>query len=190
MPQNTTSSAPYKTDKTFWDDLMFQITTLATGGTPPDPIVFGPSGAVRCYAFDGASTLEAVEGAIQLPHRWKVGTAIYPHVHYAPTTANTGTILWQLDYYWLGFNAAASGAPTTIQASTTPAQGSPMGTAWKHMINAFPAITPGVQNISSIIMFRLFRDPTADTYPDDVALMGFDVHFEIDSFGSFGEYSK
>lgn len=189
---NTTSAAPYKTGKTFWGDLTFQITTLATGGAPPTPGNFGPSGSIRCYLFDGGSTLEAVEGAIQMPHRWKVGTAIYPHVHWAPTTTGLGDVLWQLEYYWLGFNEAASGAPTNIQAALTPAQGAPMGTAWKHMINSFSPITPSTQNISSIMMFRLFRDPTAsgDSYAASAALMAFDIHYQIDSFGSFDEYAK
>jgi len=190
--ENTTSSAPYRVDKTFWDDLRFQITTLATGGTPPDPGTFGPSGNIRCYLFDGAATLEAVEGSVQMPHAWKTGTAIYPHVHWAPTTTGLGNVIWQLDYYWLGFGEAASGAPTTIAASATPAQGAPMGTAWKHMINSFSGITPTTQGISSILMFRLFRDPAngGDTYGDDAALMAFDVHYQIDSFGSFEEYVK
>ena len=192
MPANTTSAAPYKTGKTFWDDLRFQITNLAPGGTPPDTIVFGPSGNIRCFAFDGAATLEAVEGMVQFPHSWKAGTSVYPHVHWAPTTTNLGNVVWQLDYYWLNFGDVAGGAPTTIAASATPAQGSPMGTAWKHMINSFGAVSATNKNISSILAFRLFRDPAngSDTYADDAALIAFDIHYEVDSFGSYQEYIK
>ena len=46
--------------------------------------------------------------------------------------------------------------------------------------------------LSSMLICRLYRDPAdaADTYPQDVAFLQFDVHYEIDSLGSETEYGK
>ena len=43
-----------------------------------------------------------------------------------------------------------------------------------------------------MLVCRLFRDPAdnADTYPQDIAFLQFDIHYEIDSLGSSKEYIK
>ena len=165
---------------TQWDDLRVPVNALAPGATPADPIIYGPGGAVRIRGFDGAQTTESMDFTAQLPHSWMEGGAIHPHVHWCPTTNNLGTVIWRLDLIWQNIGQAI---PLVLLRDTGPVAAS--GVAWEHLVAAFPILGPGsAKTISSMLMCRIWRDPTTDTYPDDAGLLEVDFHFEQDSVGS------
>ncbi len=171
---------PLAASPTQWDDLRCPVNSLAPGAVPADPIVYGPGGAVRIRGFNGAGTTESLDFTAQLPHSYKEGTDIYPHVHWCPTTNNAGNVIWRLDYYWLNMGDLI---PVLVQVDTGAVAAS--GTAWQHQVSEFPVIAGVGKRISSMLMCRIWRDPTgADTYPDDAGLLEVDFHFEQDSVGS------
>lgn len=182
---------------TMWDDLMIPGHGVkTTGSSPPDLMtVFGPSSTIDYYAFDGGSTLEQVYFSLQLPHKWKEGSTIYPHVHFAPTSTNTGdttprVVRFTLEYTWANVGAAF-GNSTTINLDSDPFV--PNTSLWSHLLcKNGTGISGTGKTLSSMLMCRLFRDPTdnADTYPQDAAFLQFDIHYEIDSLGSEDEYIK
>lgn len=49
-----------------------------------------------------------------------------------------------------------------------------------------------ISGVSSMMVCRLYRSPTVteDTYSNDAGLLEFDLHYQIDSFGSRNEYIK
>ncbi len=165
---------------TTWEDLRVPGMSTRGGASAPDLIAFGPSGGLMANSFDGGSTTEEVYFEIQMPHAWKTGSTIKPHIHWAPVNANAGNVKWVLEYSWQNMNGAY-GVPVTISVTDAAA-----GTAWQHQLAAFPDISGEGKNISSILVCRLYRDPgdTADTYGADAALISFDIHYEVDTLGS------
>ncbi len=50
--------------------------------------------------------VEAMSFTVQLPHNWKEGTTIFPHLHWMPkATASSGNVEWNFDYTWANYNS-------------------------------------------------------------------------------------
>jgi len=167
-----------------WDDARVPGHSAQLGASPPDVVTFGPSGNLMVLAFDGSVTMEQIYFQIQMPHSYSEGTSIYPHVHWTPTDAGTGTVGWHLEYTWANVNDVFP-APTTLSLTDNAP-----GVAWKSMVKGFGAIAGIGKKISSMIVGRLYRDPTTDTYGSDAAFLEFDVHFQIDADGSTQQFIK
>lgn len=168
-----------KLNQTVWEDLRIPGMSVGAGASAPDLITF-ISGGLIVYGFDGGTTSEQVYFQVQMPHSWKSGTDIKPHIHWSPINTNAGNVKWFLEYSWQDIDGTYS-APTII--SVTDAAG---GTAWKHIVSNFPDISGTGKNISSILVCRLYRNPAdaADTYGSDAAFVSFDVHYQVDTLGS------
>ena len=168
-----------------WDD-MLALTPAPTqsGGTTPTSIDFGVGSAIRALAF---SIGDGINGMVQFSHSYKEGSSVEPHIHWAPITTSTDNVKWQLDYYWLNINQAASGAPAS---DTCEQAGS--GAAWNSQYVGFlPFITGTGKNISSIFMFKLTRiAATAPEMVGRVALLAFDIHYAKDAIGSRQDNAK
>lgn len=157
------------------------------------------SGSRGVYTFtfedqNSAGNEEEVFFSVQLPHNWKEGSPIYPHIHWSPQAATSGAVVWGLEYTWVNYDATTpiQFPNTTIITATSAAVAS--GDVDKHLITAFNSITPSAtQNkISSILMCRLYRKSSdaADNYTGNAAVLSFDFHYEIDGVGSHQQYIK
>jgi hypothetical protein len=177
---------------TQYEDLRIAGSAVRTGATAPTVAAFGPSGALYALRFDSGQHDE-VFFEIQMPHSWKEGTNIYPHVHWTPVSATAGNVVWELDYSWANINGTF-GAPTTITSDPTAAG----GTAWVHKLSVLKdgggnAYIDGTgMTLSSMLVCRLHRNAGAgsDTLAAGVNFLEFDIHYEVDSFGSNSEYIK
>lgn len=172
-------------DATVWDDLRISGASARLGATAPTLSAFLGAGSIKALTFDSGQHDE-VHFEVQMPHDWKEGTAIYPHVHWAPTTADAGNVVWQLDYTWASRNGTF-GASTTMASAATAAG----GTAWVHKMTDLLAgglnyIAGTGQTVSSMLVCRLHRDAGAgaDTLAAGVAFLEFDIHYEKDTLGS------
>jgi len=174
--------------ETVWDDLRIPgLSVTANPSASPTLGAFLGAGSLQVWRFTGTGVLtEEVFFTIQLPHKYKEGTDIIPHVHWTPTDANAGDVVWQLEYTWQNINGTF-GASTTITVTD-----STNTTAWEHLVASFSAITGTNMDISSILVCRLFRDPAhgSDTYTSDAAFLEIDFHFEIDTIGSRQPFVK
>lgn len=177
-----------------WDDLRVALSTAKPGATnPPGFSKLKDDGAgstgVFAYHFD-ASTDEEVFFDVQLPHGFKEYSALLkPHLHWCPTTTNTGNVRWGLEYTWANYTGTF-GNSTIIYARQAGS-----GTAYQHQIAAWSGIVATGMTISSVMLCRLFRDANAtgadaDDYTADAAALSFDLHIELDSLGSEREYTK
>ena len=167
---------------TFWEDLRFPATGI------------NPTGAVGPMTFDttnigflaAAASTQSIAMIAQMPHSWKEGTLIYPHIHWEPTTAGAGNVLWGMDYKWTNVGE------TEPVAWTTTGVVSAAGGAFKHQIASFPALDGSGKTISSILSIKIYRvgGDTLDTYGADALLKEFDIHYESDELGSRTSLSK
>lgn len=183
--------------QTYWDDYMIPGHSVRpSGATPPDfEAGFAGNSKLWVYNFNGVSTLEEVYFTVQIPHRWKQGSTIYPHVHFAPTSTNVGdtnshVVRFSLEYTWANKDGAF-GASSTIHLDSDPFV--PNTNQWHHLIaKNSSGISGSGKVISSMMICRLYRDPadSVDTYPQDAAFLQFDIHYEIDGIGSDSQYTK
>ena len=133
---------------------------------------------------------------VQMPHAWKEGTAIYPHIHWVPERDLSGkTVVWGFEYAWVNVGDEFPTTSTTIYASAPIAPGgTPLaGTAGQHMITPFASIDGTDMSLSSMLVCRMFRvdkNYSADNYTYMAMVLEFDFHYQIDSDGSRDEYTK
>jgi hypothetical protein len=180
---------------TVWNDLVVPpFSTYAGGDNPP---VFGTfKTSVKTFIFENNSTgsEDQVFFSIQMPHNWKEGTTIYPHVHWSPQTfPGSGSIVWGFEYTWVNYNQVTPELfPNTTTLSATTAVISSSSDLDKHFLTSYPSISGSGMKISSILMCRFFRNSsnTADTFNGTAALLSFDIHYEIDAIGSRQEFIK
>ncbi len=172
-----------KYSDTYWEDLRFPAQGINPLGQASDPDLDLADG---CLLFDSAAT-ETITGQAQISHRWKEGTSIYPHIHWSPTSTNTGNVYWRLEYMVASVNSVFSGSFTTLNVLAAG-----VGVTNTHQVIGFGAIPMTDNLISSIIKWKVSRiggDGT-DTYTADAKFLEFDIHFEVNSPGSREEYIK
>jgi len=168
-----------------WDDLRFP----ASGLNPPGPLTAPSTDTdTGLLIFEDAKT-QVVAGVAQMPHAWAEGTEIRPHVHWLQPAA--GNVLWRLEYRLIpAYNGEFPAAWTTINTAT--AVGTYPGTGTFVNITNFGAIDMTGFKISAMVVFKLSRvgGDALDTLADDVPLLEFDIHYQINSFGSREQFIK
>ncbi len=169
-----------------YKDWNYPITTLASGGGTNPDIVSLASTNIEIAAFDGGTTTEEVSGVLEIDHDYKEGTDIIPHIHWLPTDASAGNVVWQLEYTILTEGDIASTATTINVIDGTNS------TAWEQLRISFPTISGTGLTIGDQIFFRLYRDPTngSDTYGVDAAAATVGFHYQANSLGSTTETTK
>jgi hypothetical protein len=115
----------------------------------------------------------------QIPHDYKEGTDIQPHIHWCPTTTATYTGTWTLVVTsWLSIT---TGSARQAQATTTAAFNAAM-TAHQCQSIDFNAVLTGVnRKISSCLTAQLSLALSAGTA---CYLLGIDAHYQKDRSGS------
>ena len=133
---------------------------------------------------------------VQLNHDRDPGSAIYPHLHFFQTSADIPNFViyyrWQVNLdqkvdIWQKLPVLGVGRDYTEVDRTM------------HQVAFFGSIeSPGNDNISDIVQFRIYRDTNndsglfegGDSSIGDVHVLSFDLHLYQDSWGSWGEYTK
>lgn len=169
---------------TCWEDLRFPATAV------------NPAGAANPMGFDqtnigftsSASAIQSIAMIAQMPHSWKMGSAIIPHIHWQATTTNIGDVYWQMEYKWTNHGEVEAAGWELAPAAI----GSTDGTIGRHLITSFGEIDGTGKTLSSILTIRISRvgNDALDTYTGLALLKEFDIHYQIDSFGSREEYIK
>jgi hypothetical protein len=165
-----------------WDDLRFPFTANNPPGqvSPPD---FDPVDGLPL--FDAAST-ERIVGLAQMPHAWLEGSEMRPHIHWSPTSAGAGNVLWRLDYKIAGVGDSFPALWTTVDILAA-ADGDD-----KHQVDSFGQIDMTGETLSTVMKWRVSRiggDGT-DTYGADAKGIEFDIHYRMNSLGSGLEFEK
>lgn len=161
-----------------WEDLRFPAAGLkAPGVNPPGYDTF--KGGINIYWFDKA-TDESLHLQAQLPHSWKPGTALLPHIHWTSTASSTTIVRWGLEYV-IGDVATAFSTAKFLYVNDNP-----KGIKYHELalLGAIPLTT----HIGPSLMLsaRLFRHASnaADAYNADAGLLEFDLHYKVGSLGT------
>jgi len=181
---------------TVWDDIMvFPDATSKGSSNPPVWAIFkNNSGSQGVWLWTFSPTVEQeVYFTVQIPHGYKVGSALYPHVHWttASGTPTRTNVVWGLEYTVVAIGGTFSNT-TTLTANSVISGIATITGFGQHLITSFGTIAGTDLGISTIIVCRLFRKATdgADTFSDPVGLLGFDIHIEKDTQGSRTEFTK
>ncbi len=173
-----------------WDDLRFPAQGINPPGQVSDPDLEAATGMLL---FDAAAT-NVIAGVAQMPHSWKEGTVIVPHVHWQKTTSAAGNVLWRFEYDTIVNPGEVSPLTFANQIdATTPVVGTPDNdTAGENLISSFGEVDTTDKIISTCIFWKLSRvgGDAADTYGAAARLVEFDIHYQLDSRGSTAQFVK
>ena len=178
----------FQGNATVWEDLRVPAQNTKLNPSKSEPAFESLIGGLLAYKFDASNADdESVHFIAQMPHSYKEGSDIYPHLHWSPDTTNVGNVYWSFEYTIANIDG-------TIGATTTddilPATD---GTALKHQMDSFTKITGTGLTISHIIICRLTRKSTSeatDTFTGNACFLEFDFHYEQDTVGSRQELIK
>lgn len=168
-----------------WDDLRVSASATKVSPVTDKPDTETIRDGLTTLAFD-AGSVEAVTFTVQLPHTWKTGTDVHPHIHWSPgNSTNTGTVVWGFEY------TIISELGNFPEADTLFVSDAGDGVAYKHQIAVFTAIDmSGIGGTSPMFICRLLRDGDesesglTDSFNNDAFFLEFDFHFQKDGAGS------
>jgi len=182
---------------TYFDDLQYQMVGQKLT-SPSARISYGSNGDYLVFAKSCDWNDDWLTMVIQMSHRWKLGTVIYPHLHWVQTAA--GMPNWLIGYRWNTNGAATNAAAWNYIKHSANAYEWTTGSL--NQITKFDSITPPEgAGLSDLVHIKIFRDVANEStlftgaevdvnVQDNVAASSFDIHFEIDSAGSNTEYVK
>jgi len=166
---------------TRWVDLRFPLARDKQGATQKPDYDYTNMGLL----FPKNDTAEIAYFIGQMPHYWKIGTDLYPHVHF--TQYEDIANVYKIDYRWYVLGGDPTGGFTTLELSSfvyTYTSGS-----ISQIASSATAIDgSGITGVSSIIEVKLYRDDNLGS--GDLLTKEFDIHYEIDSLGSDTEFVK
>lgn len=167
---------------THWDDLRFPVAGINPVGAVSDPTVNTDNGLLE---FSATQT-NVIAMQAQLPHGWKEGSEINPHVHWRKKTAGAGNVLWRLTFEWQNLGSIYTDVPTVVDATTTAPIGADDGSANRSLLTPFGATTMTGFRISAIALMTVSRigADALDTYAGVAQLIEVDIHYQIDVPGS------
>lgn len=148
------------------------------------------AGSQGVYGFVFSDGDEALI-TIQIPHRYKEGTNIDPHIHFMCMTDVDPTDKFgiEFEYTWanIGEDYAANTTLSTIDIDT--------GVDTQYMHQYADITAAGVdgtgKTISSILICRIKRvAATGDNYAGGIVIIDFDIHYQVDTMGSRQEGAK
>lgn len=172
----------YLTD-TVWDDLRFPATAINPTGTAAPPAVNNDNGLL--YFSKSAVNIIAIAG--QMPHGWKRGSTISPHIHVMHNDEGAGNSVWKFEYNIAKIN----GQFASSYSSETKTFAAP-GAVRTHSLFSFADIDmsdyDGTSTMFLVLISRL-GDDVADTYDNTIALLEFDVHYQINKIGTRDEFT-
>ena len=169
-------------DATCYDDLLVPFTESVKGTlTKPDwdATNFG-------LLFPQNDPSEYVVFNFQMPHRWKEGTAVFPHVHFLQNADATPT--FKCDWRWYNLGASVPSFTTGYVMGTITGTQTWTSGLLSRIVHGTGGLDGTGKTISSLLQIKLYRDD--NVYTGDCLAVSFDLHFQIDSFGSASEYTK
>ena len=98
------------TDYEWWDDLRFPAQAInPVGALAPPAVDETETGFPGCFLFSGSAD-QMISGVAQMPHAWKRGSTIRPHIHWSKPTGSSAAVTWELLIRHVGNPGDVAGA--------------------------------------------------------------------------------
>jgi len=169
--------------ESLYDDLRFPFTSTKRGSLDKPDFDFTNIGLL----FPRNNATEAIYIVAQLPHTYKEGTDIHPHIHWQQM--NSSSVVWKMSYKWFNSGETAPAAFTTI---TSGAGVFSYTSGNISQLSSFGGIGGQGKEISSLLLITVFREDNIDAGAGggDALAFEFDIHILNDSTGSRYEFVK
>jgi len=170
---DSTRSLIMKGNSTVWDDLNF-------------PLVQGKQGALSkpdfdydslTYMFPQNDTTEVLSVQIQIPHSWKEGSTVYPHLHIQQSKNLQAT--FKIVYKWWDVGEAIPSAWLDYTMGTYSY--SYTSGILQQILKGSGGISGSGKVASSMFLAKIYR--TDNVYTGDIGAITFDLHAEFDKLG-------
>lgn len=164
-----------------------------TGATAPDNVSVTIGGVLmQIWSFDGGNTTESLSNSFEIPHQMAANEVnagelkIEHHVHFLTSTTNTGTVRFNLTWNYV----PPFGTPISMPAQEMIYTITNGALHFQCLIGVELPVPAGGYTLGGVIMYTLTRNPTLDTYPDDVLFLKNALHVPDDDTGSRQRYVK
>jgi len=159
-----------------YNDIIIQASNLRPSGTTP-PAFDAFQDSIYAIKFENAQT-DIVYGAFEIPHDYKENTDLEVHIHWSPSSTDTGDCVFSFKYSIAGMNGTfgSEATKTFTQAGS--------GTVNKHQyVSGNTVIAGSGITIGTIIAFALSR-PTGDAFTGEAWVHSIGIHYQCDTLGS------
>jgi len=177
----------------YWEDLRFPATTQTRPGSAAN--ITSDTGDVGLvFETDAIVGIDWVVFNIQMPHGYRFGSEIEPHIHWIQSESNIPN--WMLEYRCYDNGEVVPGGAFTQAIWSSNEETYTSGSILQY--TEFPGFDPVLSKLSGMCDMKLYRDtdntstlfPGVDPFTTDVLLKEFDIHYQSDSLGSATEGSK
>jgi len=158
--------------------LVVGVSSVRAGGTAPTDAIVGVF-AVKQFS---QTVTQSVFFNVHVPTDWALNTDINVHVHWAPTTAAAGSVVWDMDYVCVASNngelLSAATTPLTVTSSTNSTQ--------DELLETVDMIINGAGcAFEDTIGIQISRDTGdgADTYGAKASLVYIEFEYIADKLG-------
>lgn len=164
-----------------WADI---VSEFYTRSGPASPGVSAFRGGIYLLEFSDTDTLEAFSN-FHIPHSYKPGTMLYPHVHFSVQGDNAGTVRWGVEYTFARRHDSTGQVVFPATSTLYIDFAVPANSAYTHFV-AEAAQGQGIPGthieVDGMLMCRIFREPAHanDTFAGSVWAITADIHIEVD----------
>ena len=175
-----------------WEDLRTPLTTAkipAANFPGLEQVKDDGAASIGAFAYHFADG-QYMFLTVQMPHSWKEGSTVYPHIHFMTTTdvSPADNFGIGLEYIWQNEDAVAT-ATSAIEIDISTG----VNSSYKHQEANLSStgISGTGKTMSSTFIARLYRQAAdTDNYAGDVIITEFDIHYQRHTRGSRGITTK
>ena len=179
----------------FYNSLGYEDLSFAASGINPIGAASDPTVDITLTDFPGSllfsgSIENIIAGTVQCTHSRRIGSKIYPHIHWSTPTGTAASGVSWTAYYRISVAGKPATAWSNAVAGTLSVDAGTAANS-EHITTfgeiAFPE---GYDLPSANVSFRLHRLGNTDSYNGTARLLFIDFHENRDSLGSGQEYVK
>ena len=158
-----------------WDDLRFPAHGINPAGAADAPTLDTTLSSFPGTLLFSGSLENVVVGVAQMPHAWKAGTPVEPHIHWSKPVGSASAVTWELYYRQLGFPSDVPG-DWVGPVEGVIAAGDPT-TSNSHIITPFGLLDMTGRRESSMLCWQIRRQGATDADTGTARLYEFDIHY-------------
>lgn len=172
-----------------WKDQNFDPlanAVVSASGDPPVPFQL-PGTLLFVANFPNTTATGITVSGVEINHDWKIGTNIFPHLHFVKLSAGSGNVKFGFTYRIMKNDNMIDGIVadfTAVDSVTQYVEEVPIELGEIDMST--------IPEVGAQVVFTLYRIPgdPEDTFNGDVGVLSNGWHYQINSGGSRSRFAK